>query len=561
VKTLLESFFYRIPRFQRPYSWDRENVADFWNDAVTSEDLDYFIGSFVVYRESAATDTLLVVDGQQRITTITLLLAAIRDALGQEGHEDQAKGIHLLIERPDLNNQRRFVLDSETPYPYLQEHIQKYGEPELQPSTGTEEDALKDAYSFLKSQLGTVLSAIDTDASIAAEKKAERRKAKLLAIRDKLMRLQLILIQLTSEDDAYLIFETLNTRGKDLKVADLVKNHLTRILRAKNKRVDAAREKWEGIRERFDEAAEDVDINRFLHHSWLSRHPYIPEKKLFREIKKTVGKASAQTYLDQLCLDSLLYRKVVDPSSHKWKKDERPMAESLKALVLFRVVQPVPMLLSILRAYEGATLSLKQTRQVLRSMENFHFQFSAITAQRTGGGTGLMFALAARELEDATSKDKAAKVLTAFLGKLRERLPSPDEFAVAFGELEHTEENAKQRGLVRYLLGRIDQDKRKLDAIDYEKMSIEHIAPQNPKAGEPAAPPNVGTLGNLLLVPEPLNNLVLANKPFLKKRAAYKKHHVPLDDIVAGATSWGEAQIEARTKALAKLVQEKVFRV
>ena len=561
VKTLLESFFYRIPRFQRPYSWDRENVADFWNDAVTSEDLDYFIGSFVVYRESAATDTLLVVDGQQRITTITLLLAAIRDALLQEGHEDHARGIHLLVERADLNNQKRYVLQSETPYPYLQEYIQKFGEPELQPSTGAEEDALKDAYSFLKSQLRTVVSAIDMDASIASEKKAERRKAKLLSIRDKLMRLQLILIQLTSEDDAYLIFETLNTRGKDLKVADLVKNHLTRLLRARNRGVDAARDKWESIRAHFDESSEDIDINRFLHHSWLSRHPYLPEKKLFKEIKKVVGKSAAQAYLNQLWSDSRLYRKVLDPSSHKWKKDERPLAESLKALVLFRVVQPVPMLLSILRAYESGRLSLKQTRQVLRSMENFHFQFSAVTAQRTGGGTGLMFALAARELEEATSKDKAAKVLTGFLAKLRERLPSADEFSVAFGELQQTEENAKQRPLVRYLLGRIDQHLRKLDAMDYDRMSIEHIASQNPKSGEPPAPPNVGKLGNLLVVPEALNSTVLANRPFSKKKAAYKKHRVPLDEILTNATSWGEAEIEARTKALARLVQEKVFRV
>ncbi len=194
-------------------------------------------------------------------------------------------------------------------------------------------------------------------------------------------------------------------------------------------------------------------------------------------------------------------------------------------------------------------------------MENFHFQFSAITAQRTGGGTGLMFALAARELEDAKSKDKAAKVLASFLGKLRERLPSTAEFAVAFGELQHTEENAKQRSLVKYLLARVDQHERKVDAMDYEKMSIEHIASQSPKAGEPPVPVNVGELGNLLVVPEALNSQVLANKPFLKKKAAYKKHRVPLDQILAVATSWGEAEIRARTKALASLVQEKVFRV
>jgi hypothetical protein len=561
VKTLLESFFYRIPRFQRPYSWDRENVADFWNDAVTSEDLDYFIGSFVVYRGTASTDTLLIVDGQQRITTITLLLAAMRDALFEDGHENLAKGIQLLIERPDINNQKQYVLQSDSPYPYLQEHIQKFGEPELPASSGAEEESLQDAYSFLKEQIAGVMAAVNTDPSIADNKKGEARKTKLLTIRTRLMRLQLILIQLNSEDDAYLIFETLNTRGKDLTVSDLVKNHLTRILKPKNKAVDAAREKWESIRTHFDESEEDIDINRFLHHSWLSRHPYLPEKKLFREIKRTIGKTVAQKYLNQLDSDAKLYRRILEPSSHEWKKQEDQIAGSLRALVLFRVVQPVPMVLSILRAYESQRLSLKQTRQVLRSMENFHFQFSAITAQRTGGGTGLMFALAARELEEAPSKDKAAKVLTGFLAKLRERLPSSAEFAVAFAELQYTAESAKLRPLVRYLLARLDQHMRKHSAVDYEKMSIEHIAPENPKQGEPAAPLNVGRVGNLILVPESFNNEVVANKPFSKKKAAYKKAHLPLDEVLGTATAWTATEIDLRTKTLATVVQEKVFRV
>jgi hypothetical protein len=375
------------------------------------------------------------------------------------------------------------------------------------------------------------------------------------------MRLQLILIQLTSEDDAYLIFETLNTRGKDLTVADLVKNHLTRTLKARNKDVDVAREKWESIRSHFDESAQDIDINRFLHHSWLSRHPYLPEKKLFKEIKRSVGRPAAPTYLNQLHSDSRLYRRIVEPSSHKWKKEEREIADSLRALVLFRVVQPVPMLLSILRAYEADRLSLKQTRQLLRSMENLHFQFSAITAQRTGGGTGLMFALAARELEDATSKDKAAKVIGGFLVKLRERLPTPAEFAAAFAELQFTEENAKQRPLIRYLLARVDQYQREHAAVDYDKTSIEHVAPQNPKPGDPPAPPNVGKIGNLILVPESLNADVLGNKPFAKKKAAYKKAHLPLDDALAKATTWAQAEIDARTATLAALVQDRVFRV
>ena len=85
VKNLLETGFYKIPRFQRPYSWDRENVEDFWEDAIHADDPDYFIGSFVLYRAKDDPDLLFVVDGQQRLTTITLLLAAIRDALHDLG--------------------------------------------------------------------------------------------------------------------------------------------------------------------------------------------------------------------------------------------------------------------------------------------------------------------------------------------------------------------------------------------------------------------------------------------------------------------------------------------
>jgi uncharacterized protein with ParB-like and HNH nuclease domain len=78
VGQFLSEAYYKIPRFQRAYSWDHVNVEEFWNDTVVESETDYFIGSFVVYDDKG---TLGVVDGQQRITTITLLLCALRDAL------------------------------------------------------------------------------------------------------------------------------------------------------------------------------------------------------------------------------------------------------------------------------------------------------------------------------------------------------------------------------------------------------------------------------------------------------------------------------------------------
>ena len=73
IKAIFESGFYVIPRFQRPYSWTKENISDFWADVSIGMD-DYFIGSMVFYKEKGQQDVHNVVDGQQRLTSIVLLL-------------------------------------------------------------------------------------------------------------------------------------------------------------------------------------------------------------------------------------------------------------------------------------------------------------------------------------------------------------------------------------------------------------------------------------------------------------------------------------------------------
>src|SRR5258708_4374075 len=122
VGQFLKESFYRIPRFQRPYSWDRTNIEEFWNDAVVENEAQYFIGNFVVYEDKTAMD---VVDGQQRLTTITLLLCALRNAFEREGFANLAKGIHGLIERTDISDQRFYVLQPKPPNQYLQDTTKK----------------------------------------------------------------------------------------------------------------------------------------------------------------------------------------------------------------------------------------------------------------------------------------------------------------------------------------------------------------------------------------------------------------------------------------------------
>ncbi len=165
IKDILESGFYRIPRFQRPYSWDLENIEDFWNDVVVNSDADYFIGPMVVFKPPQS-DTAGVVDGQQRLTTITMILAALRNALKKNGVEDLAGGIHRLIERRDINNKAQYVLQTETSYPYLQDHIQNEGDAETTPDIRDEEAALKSSFEFISENIAETVDGIRKDKTL-----------------------------------------------------------------------------------------------------------------------------------------------------------------------------------------------------------------------------------------------------------------------------------------------------------------------------------------------------------------------------------------------------------
>lgn len=92
IKKVFETGYYHIPRFQRPYSWEKDHIAEFLNDTLIENETDYFIGSIVLYKINA--DLFGVVDGQQRLTTITMILCALRDFYLDENHVNLAQGVH-----------------------------------------------------------------------------------------------------------------------------------------------------------------------------------------------------------------------------------------------------------------------------------------------------------------------------------------------------------------------------------------------------------------------------------------------------------------------------------
>ncbi len=377
VKKALESEYYKIPRFQRPYSWDRANVEDFWTDVVMDNESPYFIGSIVLFRDG---DGLGVVDGQQRLTTIVMLLCALRNVLHAQGFVDLANGIHQLVERRDMDNKLRFVLHTESSYPYLHEYIMKYGPPQVSLKDTSEEQLLRDAFGYITDQIADQVAKCKADSTLNTEPK--RRAAvqrRLVDIRDRVVNLKIISVELDNEDDAYVIFETLNTRGKDLQVSHLVKNHFTKLLKQSNKGVDIPSLNWNELLALLETSQSDIDIDSFLHHYWLSKYSYVTEKQLFKQFRKIVTKACASEVLNALKGDAKLYRAIYEPSYLSWNFEEREVTRSLHALSnVFKVKQPVPLVLALLRDYKAKGISLAALKETLRATEAFHFTFTAI---------------------------------------------------------------------------------------------------------------------------------------------------------------------------------------
>lgn len=544
--------YYVIPRFQRPYSWDATNLDDFWRDVVYDNDIGYFIGPMVAWREPGSPIRRLV-DGQQRITTIAVIFAVLRDQFSSLGEKNLAEGVHRYLEKADRNNELRFTLGTEVDSPFLAQAIFR-SPPDPTVTPNSEEEAA----------LSKALDAITRRVKDEVNKRATPTKW-LRDLRDRLLGLRVIWIEHSNEDDAYVIFETLNTRGKDLEVVDLVKNHLLNRLRGTgNAAADTARTAWDKMRNELEgsDTRKRIDPNRFMLHWWLSQEDYVAERKLFPAIKKKVAtKSSAKIHLESLARDAPLYRAVTEPTSRIWPIEEEQARRSLAALAIFGVVQPAPLLLSLIRAREATTkLNAAQFRNTLAVIERFHFQHTVVSQLRSSGGVSEMYAKAARELCTAgDNQQKRANVLKDIRQKLTDRRPDRDQFILAFQERFYfTNEFTRDSKLVRYVLESFLR--RAHPSTSTQNLTIEHILPQN-QLSSGGGLQVIGAIGNLLLVSEDVNSKLDASD-FSAKKAILQGEGANYDiGGILDASEWTATTIQARTTMLAGEAYDNVWKL
>lgn len=458
-----------------------------------------------------------------------------------------AEGLQRIIERQDINNKDRYTLTSQDPYPFFHDHIQALNHAKINVEIGEEERNIKNCYDQLHSRVQAELKPI-------AKK---NKKIKFLQnLRDRALSIKVITVDLDTEDDAYLIFETLNTRGKDLTISDLVKNHITRMLRPRNPNADMVREKWKEIQKTIGQSISDITPNSFIVHHWISKYEYLPERKMFKSIRQTIDQGRASSYLDELYYEAAIYRGIFEPQFLKLTKQEYEIGRSLRAFPLFRLRQAAPFALALMSEYRRNGMSQANVLPHLRAIEHFHFKFTAITSQRGAGGVALMYSRAARDLRGAADENAKRKVAKTLCDKFKIMQPAKEEFILGFREVFFSREFQSQRLLVRYILERFHRYCNKADPVNYMIMTIEHLMPEDANAPEELK----ASIGNLLFVSEELNKK-LKNKKFKDKKKILKEAGVKLDPIVAKANEWKREQINARADYMAALAYDTIWKL
>lgn len=555
IDELLKGNIFMIPRFQREYSWEADHISTFWADLIDNFKEPYFIGAMVVYKTDR--QTLAVVDGQQRLTTITILLCAIREAFKQMGETDLADGLQAFIEQKDRSNKTVYVLRTETSFPYLQEEVLKSGPSEVQVEMRREEEAIARAFSIFRESIEEVVQSFMTNKEQTPDDNHNDAVGWLIELRDTVFDLNAIVVELDNEDDAYLIFETLNTRGKDLALADLLRNHFSRYLKPTSE-VDQVKHKWAQVHDVIKSASIQLDVDTFIVHSWQSRYDFVTKAKVFPKAKEAIVGKNAKSHLDRFVSDASHWRSIFD-TEFQWTKAEKEVARSLQALRVFKVVQPAPGLLSLVRAYHDKIIKYRVLRNAIDNIEKFHFAFNAVTSSRSSGGISGMYSSLGRTIFAANDSNEVANAISELTVKLREREVASTEFDAGFGQIIHTNTHSSQKALVQYILKRIALFEGQPYIGDTDDLTIEHLLPQS-KIKSGVTEELIGQIGNLILVDSETNGK-LSNNDFSAKKKILLDRGYKLPELLFNADEITPEIIEENTMRISAIAREDVWKV
>ncbi len=546
-KLLGNGLTYRIPRFQRDYSWGEEEWEDLWQDILGTINPDGEPAHYMGYLVLQTNDdkTFEVIDGQQRLTTLSLIvLAGMRifkrlivdnkDPDRNQQRLDQLRASYVgyldpvtLVPRSKLTLNRNNDDYYQRYLVTLEDHLPQRGFP-------ASVHAMRKAYEWFERRLREHIKG-HAESGMAVAQFIETMSDKLF----------FTVITVADELNAYKVFETLNARGVRLSATDLLKNYLFSVLARGQEAIpemDELERRWESMVGRLGSES----FPDFLRMHWNSRENFARQSELFKVIRNRVQtREQVFALLRSMDEDIDTYLALTQPEGSQWLPVWRDHAQELR---MFSVRQPFPMLMAAKR-----TLSDGDFESLLRATVVIAFRYNVIGAQHTGEQERVYHGVAIKIARGELTR------LGDILEALRAVYLSDDQFRAAFVDKSIKTTASRNNKVVRYILCRLEKQSSGQDFdFDSNAYTLEHVLPQNPVEGwEDFRDADLETfiyrLGNMTML-EAGKNKDLGNASFAEKHPVLGQSVFALTRKIADDNQvWTPDRIEARQKALASI--------
>ena len=534
---------YRVPPYQRDYSWSEEQWEDLWNDLMelrSAPDEPHYLGALVV--EEQGDREFLIIDGQQRLATLSVLALAViarLDAMAVEGIEPDANRERArqlrsrFIGEKDpasLTESSRLYLN-ETDDAIYQDYLVQNRKPRNPRRLPRSNRLLWQCFVGFRQRLDA-LTELQHDGRAIAELLSETMARQLL----------FILITVDDELNAYTVFETLNARGLELTTTDLLKNLLFSRVRVPSD-LQALQRRWQALMD----TVEQERFPELLRYHMLCEMPKVRSGRLFKLVRGRVKTADdVFRLLDELERRAELFVAVGDPHHGYWI--DLPEAKRyIRELSLFRVRQMMPLLFT---AWES--LSPDDFVRILKLVSVVSFRYTVVSS-RNPSALEAAFHYAAKPVKDGKVTTPAG-----VFERLRSIYVDDAKTRQDFAGLEVGTSGRKKR-LAKYILARLEEDaSRRACDPDTDPGTIEHVLPENPtdeweETFDPARwDTSVYRLGNLTLLEAGANRRI-GNGTYHDKVSAYEGSNYAITQGIPrmAPEEWTPELLEARQDRLA----------